>query len=421
MRDVKIRAGALQFVLFIGAVIAILLLTFVLLSHSHSLFGKQTERLVQTVKSADSGLSLALKRALPLGDTVPLQLGMAEEITVKGVREYWGVYEKFTVTASTAAHDFSKTALVGHGITEDFPALYLQDNERPMIIVGNAKITGDAFLPKQGIRTGNISGNSYYHSNLIYGRQRQSRKQLPALNTEVQSYLRNVGQPAYGGKTEDANVLSQGIVLQRSFKEPTLFIYGSTIELSNLRLTGNIVVNASQKIIVDPSSVLEDVILSAPEIQIKNRVKGRFQAVAKQHISVGEYCELAYPSALVVTADRPGEQTAQRPLIHLKPNSNIRGALVALGSFEEQRFYPQMKIEEKATVVGEVYCEQNLELKGTIAGRVNTAAFMALENGSIYQNHLYQGSIDRTLLPQQYAGLPFEDNAPIKTISKWLY
>ncbi|WP_394748236.1 hypothetical protein [Spongiimicrobium salis] len=417
----KVRAGALQFVLFIGAVIAVLLLTFVLLSHSHSLFGKQTQRLVQLVKGADMGLSVALKSPLPLGDTIPLPSHGNEAIVLKGVREYWGVYEKIAINARTEAHHFDKVALVGNGITEDFPALYLEDNERPMIIVGGAKITGDAFLPKQGIRTGNISGNSYYHSNLVYGRQRQSGKKLPPLNKELQRYLQDVGRPTPGSTTTDANVLSSGAILQQSFKESTLFIFGSTINLSRVRLSGNIVVSASRKIIVDPSAVLEDVLLSAPEIEIKDRVRGKFQAIARQHISIGTQCELEYPSALVVTAERPTVQGLQRPLLHMKPNAHVRGALVVLGNFEEQRFYPQLKMEEKASLVGELYCEQNLELKGSVIGRVNTAAFMALENGSIYQNHLYQGTIDRSLLPSQYAGLLYESNTPNKTVSKWLY
>lgn len=417
----KIRAGALQFVLFIGVVIAILLLTFVLLSHSHSLFGRQTERLVQTVKQADMGLSLALKTVLPLGDTIPIPLNVDDAIQVKGIREYWGIYEKFTVIAASEKHQFKKTALIGHGISEDFPALYLQDNDRPMIIVGRAKITGDAFLPKQGIRAGNISGNSYYHNSLVYGQQRQSTKSMPGLHPELRTYIQQLTQNAFAGRSNDIRSLSNGTTLRNSFNDATVVIQGGQMDLSGVRLTGNIIVRASRKITVNPSSILEDVILLAPEIEIKDGVKGSFQAIASNSINTGTGCELAYPSALVVYKDRPPAAVVQRPNIHIKSNTHIRGAIISLGNFKEQQFYPQIKMEEKATLLGELYCEQNLELKGHVTGRVNTAAFMALENGSIYQNHLYQGTIDRSLLPLQYAGLLYETPTPYKTVSKWLY
>jgi len=46
---------------------------------------------------------------------------------------------------------------------------------------------------------------------------------------------------------------------------------------------------------------------------------------------------------------------------------------------------------------------------------------MALEKGSIYQNHIFNGSINSTSLLPVYAGLSYKNNNDKKAISKWLY
>ncbi|NAY93513.1 hypothetical protein GTQ34_16535, partial [Muricauda sp. JGD-17] len=64
----RVKAGALQFVLFIGALIAILLSTFVLLHHVHHKFDKKTEKTITLVKKADWGIHHALSQNFPLND-----------------------------------------------------------------------------------------------------------------------------------------------------------------------------------------------------------------------------------------------------------------------------------------------------------------------------------------------------------------
>ena len=180
--SLKIRGGALQFVLFIGAVIAVLLLTYVLLTYSHMLFSKKTDRLLDTIERADIVLQHTLN-----GTTVPFNhnLWANDGIKVDLTQDFWGAFEIIKVTTSFQKKTFTKTALVGQSLLEKDMALYLKDNLRPMIIVGNAKIIGDAYLPQQGIRAGNISGQSFFGERLVYGRQRNSKNTLPKIDSEL--------------------------------------------------------------------------------------------------------------------------------------------------------------------------------------------------------------------------------------------
>lgn len=421
----KLRAGALQFVLFIGVVIALLLLTFVLLAHTHSLFGKKSELFIKTVKMADMGLDYALAQPMPLNDTLGIDFPFEDQVELKAVKTYWGIYEKYTVTAKAKKNRFVKTVLAGYQGREQLPALYLQDNERPMIIVGKSKIIGNAFLPQQGIRPGNISGHSFYANSLVYGRQLTATKKLPELGQEVRQQIKTLFQNHSLPNSMEELPFSPHLIAQNSFKAPTKILYGEVLQLSGISLTGNIIVKASQHIIVDASSQLQDVVLIAPEISIKDKVIGTFQALATKRIQVGKQCRLDYPSALVIdqaTTHTLNLQEAAHPEIIVGSKSIVKGMVLYLGPSEEQQvFHPQIKIEGEAEVHGEVYCEKNLELKGTVIGGVSAHSFIALENGSIYQNHLYNGTINSTELPEQFAGLAVTGREQFKTISKWLY
>jgi hypothetical protein len=70
-------------------------------------------------------------------------------------------------------------------------------------------------------------------------------------------------------------------------------------------------------------------------------------------------------------------------------------------------------------IKGEVYCNTNIELKGTVFGTVYTSNFIAKQSGSVYQNHLYNATIVVDSLSQKYVGLPFSNSK--KGVLKWLY
>ncbi len=417
----KIKAGALQFVLFIGAIIAILLFSFVLISYTHSLFGKKTDLTVDIIQKAEYGLQYAYQRNMRVGELfqIPSNGDTGIAITVK--KEYWGIFEKYTSLAEQGKLSFSKLALCGNRYAEGPPALYLRDKQRPLIIAGNSKITGDAYLPQQGIRMGNISGNSYHHSRLVHGRKRHSKTTMPKLAEET---IGEINRLLNANQGEGSTVpLRSRMELKNSFTSPTMHINDYTIELEGVSLSGNIRIMASHKIVVHPTAILRDVVLIAPEISIKDGVRGYFQAIASKKIHVGKHCELAYPSALVVKEKRNNTTVQNRNQdanLFVDDHTVVNGMVLYLDESEERTYAPQIKISGNALVRGQLYCTENLELPGTIIGSVTTDAFIALANGSIYQNHLYNGHIDSTGLPMAYVGLPMEGAEDKKTM-KWLY
>ena len=302
--------------------------------------------------------------------------------------------------------------------------MYLKENNKPLVLVGNTKIQGVAFLPKRGIKSGNISGHSYYGDRLIYGSTRLSTN-FPKLLSETLKHIKIDNSNIV--EVQDANQfldISISRAHQNSFFKPLQVIFSNTdIELSNIELTGHILVQSKTKISVDASSTLKDVVLIAPEIEIKDNVTGTFQAFASETINVGKSCKLEYPSALVLNErNRTVENDTLQSIDHtiaIDKGSKIKGIVVFLRGSKPNNYKAQIVIDENVTITGEVYCEQNLELKGDVFGSVFTNNFVASQSGSIYQNHIYNGTIIVNNLPQEYVGLPMENSK--KGVLKWLY
>lgn len=425
----KIRAGALQFVLFIGAVVAILLMAFILLSFTHSHFDTKTDALIAVIKSADFGMASSLKTEVPLYGAVAIQSESDVPIDIEVKRDFWGIFEKRTVISSQGTTEYQKTALIGGQDNGELPALYVNENRQPVVLAGDSKITGTAFLPELGLKTGSIYGKSYHRPSLLYGNRKRSNSVLPKLSWQLEEQIAKLTSSNFvpDGRVQ-RSILRDG--MKNSFSSPTSIIRDRVVRLKDVELTGNIIVSASYKIIVESSARLHDVVLLAPEIEIKNWVKGSFQALASKSISVGKKCELYYPSALIVkkkpVLSDPQNVSANqdfnvKPSIYLDSYTKVRGMVVTLDENEQPEYTPQIKMDAESKVIGEVYCNKNLELKGRVNGAVTTDAFIAMEDGKVYLNHLYDGTINSTKLDESYAGLLLASRENKKKIMKWLY
>ena len=217
--------------------------------------------------------------------------------------------------------------------------------------------------------------------------------------------------------------LKQGNTYTNSFTEPVKTVFSrEELDLFGVKLVGNILIRSNTKIKVAASSSLKDVILIAPEIEIEPNTKGTFQAIASKQIIIGKDCELSYPSALVINAEDDLEETSNQEMkkhIFINENTNIKGIVCYLQNETNNRFEPQILLKENTTLEGFLYCEQQLELLGNIDGSVYTSGFITKQFGSVYQNHIYNGTVSSTELMNEYVGFPFE-NLEYKVV-KWLY
>ena len=318
---------------------------------------------------------------------------MSKKVGLPAIKQHWGIFDIAHLTASHKKEVFTKTALLA-GYQSKRAALYLQDENQPLVLVGDTKIHGKAYLPQQGVKRGTIAGNSYQNDQLVYGAIEKSGRGLPPiLNVEA---LKKIQGELFSNELYDFEGLENEMILVNSFSNPTKILTGSnTINLIGVRLTGNIIVYAPYKIIVDESSLLTDIILVAPEIEIKEKVQGNFQVIASKTITVAQGSKLKYPSSLILLEKhRSSSSNEKKPTqISLAKNSEIKGIVAFLSNNNKESYDAHILIGEDATIIGEVYCNQNVELRGLVNGSIYTRGFVAKQFGSVYKNHIYNGKI----------------------------
>ncbi|MGV8947181.1 MAG: hypothetical protein ACOH1N_12180 [Lutibacter sp.] len=420
----KVSAGALQYTLFIAVLIVLLISAFLTLSFLQNQFKIKGNFQIQSIQNADLGFDFIAENEIPYEQEKTVVLSTDPESQFVVTKKHWGIFDLVDVQSIVKNATFHKIGLVG-GFQPEKPALYLKDNNNALVLVGNTEIQGAVFLPKNGVKRGNIAGHSYYGNQLIYGTTTLSDKKLPEIKNRI--YVEQLSKGIIDLEDAIFIELYDGLKIVNSFNKPTqIYKTQGIVNLRDIQLTGNIIIQSDMAINIDKTALLSDVLLIAPNITVMDRVTGNFQAIASKNIAIGSNCNLIYPTVLVLNEEEEEEienigKNKQEEVAQLLINSNtsIKGIVAFLSNNKTSGYFPQIILEEDAKVIGEVYCDKNFELKGTVLGSVYTNGFISRQYGSVYQNHIYNGSILQSKLPQQYVGLSIENS--ILKVSKWLY
>lgn len=424
----KIKSGALQFTVFIAVLIALLLAGLVLYAYTFIYMKEQSKGAIENIQIADIGMQSLLEQKELNTDTATIDYRDKENQIIKTHLSQWGAFQKGITTTQFRKKKFTKTAIIGSLIiTDKSPTLYLQETHNALTVVGSTKIQGMAYLPKQGVSSGYIAGNSYYGSQLIYGKIEKSTSELPkpekafldAINFYLKEYKIN--------RQEDYINLNSGIKITNSFKEKTKGYYSENpITIENKILSGNMIIKSETSIKIRKTALLNDIILIAPIIEIEDETKGCFQAIASRKIIMGKRCNLSYPSALLLFQDNKNTISENQSYNSLPDNqifidteSIIKGSIIYLQTKEIADFQTQIVLEKDSKIKGQVYCNGNFEIRGTISGSVYTKQFTANQAGSIFVNHVYNATIENENVPHLYGGIILEQEP--KTVLKWLY
>lgn len=418
MMYLKLKAGALYYVIGIAVVIALLLVSFITLNGLQLLFMTRSSNFKETVYTNQQSfrylqqVSMSYNRPLVIySPTNP-----ALQTTLK--KKHWGIFDLLFATSQLKSEKFRSVSLLGSGLVNR-SALYLSDHKKPLVLAGNTRIEGDVLVPKKGVKRGAVGGNNYYHQQLLFGQLANSKPNLPKLTNRA--YLQQIATAILSEEIQNESWKMQK-EQTHSFWQPTKLVYtAGRLDLQHVLLQGNIIVQSDTHIRVFNSSQLKDILLLAPIIEIMDGVKGNFQAIASRELQVGKHCELRYPSALVLCEGHNVNGVSQKklPNMRIDEGSRIQGVLAYVSDDSKQSYKSALKIHKNVLLEGELYCEKNLDCEATIYGTVYADAFVAEQFGSVYQNHLYNCRINSNLLPVPYGGL-FIENQPIH-LAKWLY
>ncbi len=412
----------MQFAILISVLVALLLGAFLLLTHVQSFFKVKSQELIRAFEDSNTLIFNSLDVTSVVGDTVITRSGAK---TTKHILNYHGAWIKRYAAVNVHNRKAARIAFTGSERSDKTPNLYLVDTNSPLVVVGNTRLEGNSYLPKQGVKAGNISGTYYQGNSLYYGSAIESRETLPKLESGWIVYLEEIVR---GGLVDSATPIALENEIMNSFHKPVKLIYDTDdIFIDNEKIVGHILIQSNTKIVIESGAQLKDVLLVAPRIVIKNDVKGSFQAIATKNMEIGKRCYLSYPSAAIVLDKNMLLKSANNnqiqnyiPDFSIGSDSVIEGSVVYLKNKNrtDDRIKTHLIIAPRAEVVGEVYCEGNVDIQGTVRGSMYAMQCIARQAGSIYLNHMYNAKVLKNPV-QDYSGLPFVNSK--NSIAKWLY
>jgi hypothetical protein len=413
-----LKAGALFVSVTISFVIAVLISLLIVLAFQYKIQYK--ENLLQKKLARNVNSALTLLMASEQGEEQSL-MDLYEEGTdsVEIKKSSWGVYEVASVRAFSGRFSLTRTVEYGYRPDETISgAIYLTDLSRPLNVCGKTKITGTCYLPESGVKRGYIEGKSFEGSSLINGVTKNSKNSLPVLNKEIikklSGYFTNASLTVF---KEIDHIEKDSLV--NSFHDTTIFVrLAANTSIDGKYIAGNIIIYSPKMIEIGGGSVLEDVLIFASSIKIKNNFKGNFQAFATDSIIVEENCKLNYPSALGLFKQ---DHKTKQPFILLKKDTEFKGVIFTSQSeYVSDLAQTLISIDKQTLVHGQLYADGFADIKGEVRGMVCCNKFLLRTPSSLYENHLLDAIIDYSKLSVHYVGSGLLASGKRKKIIKWL-
>lgn len=398
-----LKASALYIVIIIALVIAVLCSALIVSAYFYNVQYKRNLRYSRLENNLSSGISMILAAgdgSLSGGKKVSLFNNDEDSVALKSIS--WGIYDVGFAEAFIQKDTLYKTFSFASGIdSSKWGALYLIDEDRPFSLSGKTTIRGDAFIPKAGVQQAYVDNKAYQGDpRLIIGKRNTSSKTLPPLN---QDRLALLGK--YSGKgLKGENVLPKFDSVVVSFLLPTrIFSFKKTAQdIGNISLSGNIILISDTVITIENTAFLNNILVFARAIVVKNGFRGNCQLFATDSISIESNCRFNYPSCLGVI--REGTASISSPeKITVNENTAFSGIIFTYEKTEKP-IKPLISFGKNVKISGQVYSQGILQLKdGTeVDGSVFTGRFLYQNSFTRYENYLINTTLDEKALSPYY-------------------
>ncbi len=392
-----LKSSSMFYAIMVCTVVGICCSSLLLVSYYSNLFALQMETRTELLENNRSATNYYLAKAMALREN-PESIDLFNNgIESRGKVEPWGLYNVLHVRSILKKDTVNRSMLIGQKPVPK-PALYLIDNDKPLQMVGKAKIIGDVFVSKKGVKRGYLSSQSYSSSTYLEGDKYPSKNKLPEIKN-------NFFIPP---KDHDTIVFIEELdkreLLFNPFWEVPLHIEANGNFIEGARLMGRIVLNAQDSIFIAKNNQLEDILISAPIVVFEKGFKGNVQIKASQKVVLEEDVLLKYPSSIYVNAI-----SSEEARIDLAGNSKVLGKMVLVGAQGKESKVDIIHIDKGAEVIGDVFCSGNTALNGRIIGTLYTAKFYLKTKASTYENYIQDGVIDQQALSDKFLGNVVED------------
>ncbi len=385
-----IRASAMTYAVLLMLFVALFCFAIIMIASGSRWLITTQQNKEQVLTNLYSGLSYGL--ANPSEGTDQILMG---QDTVSITDKPWGIFRIISVTSGRNNYSRTKSFLIGSRL-DNTTALYLADTDQPLKVTGTTKIRGNVFLPKRGIERAYVEGKNFKGDKLYYGNKEISDRYLPELSDviaqiDVRDFFREYDFDMIYQIPDDTIVeFTNNTVLYESV---------NPIHLENINVSGNMIFSSSDSIFVGKSSKLDNILLIAPVIRIEKGFSGSLQLYATERVEIEEQVDLHFPSSVFLQDRDDARRRVFEAAVNIAGKARVNGSILITSTSPDYRNPVKIRIDEDAVVAGMVYNEGETQLNGSVLGTLYTKRFFLKTKSSSYVNHIIDGTIDRTILP----------------------
>lgn len=323
----------------------------------------------------------------PCSKSIVHSSGDSSIITVKN----WGAYKAISATTYSGNIRKEKSALSANQSSTNYPVLFLTDRKQSIKVSGTTIIEGDVSMSSRKFEHGYIGGNSIKKEHSFEGQFIDGSKTLPSLNINPLDLIPKENTIAY---------LPDGICdTSFSFHKDTRKWHSDSYIMVLGNLKGNIIIESQDSIIVDGNSNLENVLLVAPLIRIREGFVGSLQAISESSIICEKNTKLNYPSSLMIISDGQNDMTKA---IKIEEGSSVIGAIMLWDKYYNFRHPPYLFLGENALFSGLIYNQGESEIRGVMIGSLITNELTLNAGGGVYKSHLFNVKLSKVDLPKEF-------------------
>ena len=397
----KISGGVLSLSLGIAILSAAISMAIIILVYYHRLYKISTDRDLRLLGNLRSGIEYSLAYADEYIDKEGERSFQASEHELVQIEYgHWGMFQTISVQSSRGERHLSKRFIPGYSLDQfGRSAIYLMDDNRPLSLAGKTDIYGDSYFPKSGVRTAYVNRTGFLNKEYLgSGKILKSKSKLPELpKKRLQQVGKLIQNKWLTGVIDYESLDGLPGNLSVSFSAGLIPGYHSfsPIEIRG-SYSGRLIIKSDSSIVVHPEASLSDIMLIAPDILFKSGFNGAVQALASDSIIVEGGAKINYPSALVMIP-----KNEDKSYLWIKDNAEVHGLILVTG---HQDFYHNrvIKLEDKASFAGVVYCDGMLESYGDVKGHVSVRKFLVTTFTTIYENFLFNASFNADKLDTAY-------------------
>ncbi|RQO80234.1 hypothetical protein DBR40_01045 [Pedobacter sp. KBW01] len=409
-----LKAGALYFSIIVAFIIAVICASLIMLaSHYRGSYLKEV-RMARLSRNMDSGIAYVLAESENREqNSLALDLFGDQTDSVLIEQKHWGIFNLATVKSFVLSDTLKQVFLMGQETTSDAVAMYLSDEDRPLSVSGDTRITGNVEVPKAGMRKSYVDSRPYSGDQLVYGKISDSKRTLGGLESkwikEIESELDFDPVRLFTLNGGDEQV---------SFFDAAKKFNVSGLSQLTAQLSGQVILYSDTTVKVSAMAKLDNTIIYAQSIVVADGFKGNCQLFARDSITVGNGVTLSYPSVLGLVSK---EKMVDQAKVTLGKNNRFEGIIF---SYEPRRSALQtlVSLGEQTTVQGEVYATGLLKLdkKVKVAGKVSCNRFIMQTPATLYENFLIDVVLNRKARNRMYlSSAIFTGVSENKKILRW--